>query len=585
MLFDIGKAVFKSNTELNLVQIGSGFKFGNAEAIFEGITNISEQVFISGKGILNLNGGGGTALPGGRIDISNLGQVNFGEDFTFDENIQLNDAGSTVRVRSGKTVTIGNDLITVAGAQLSFDLNLTALPGQFTALNDANINGDEIVNIINPGLASYPIGVTGPATLITSTTGATIAAAPSLNAPNNLFISFDLSVDGTNKLLQLTGTRVIPTNLQNNIAGVADILGTVRTINATGDLVDLTNQLGLFYDISAQKEALASISPIHDNAFVQIVSDIQQDSDDLISKRIEEQFAGLNQYHTGYSAGFTNDQGNGSWVKLFGSSVKQDRRQNISGYQAGIWGIALGVDSKIADNALIGGSFSWANADINHKLSDSSTDINHYQGAIYARKNLENHLFLNGIISLAYNHFDVNHHLVVNDFNQINPVDFKGWQYAARAELGKNWQQDNFTLQPIFSLNYDYMNFNTYQEKGSSNTAQKINYDSVNSLIANLGLKILNEFTVQNFKFYREAHINIGYDLIGDKQKATAQFIDFGPAYQMTGVSPSRTDYNIGMSLTTYDNHGIGVNFGYDYHWKRDYHAHTGYLKLRYEWV
>lgn len=587
VIFNYGRAIFKANAEMSGMSIGFEVNDqSNAAVIFEGVANFSDEIFVVGKATLTLNGGGTTAALNGRFRISNLGQVNFGHDFNVGESILLFDTGSTTRVFSGKTVTVGNDLITASGVVLGFDLGLTSTPGLFDIGNNADIVGNEIVNIINPGLTNYAFGINGPVTLVRSGTGATVAAAPELNAPNNLFISFDLSVDGTNKLLQLTGTRVMPTGLQSNIAGVAEVLGNITTANAPNEFIDLGNQLGLYYGTEAQKEALASAAPMNDSAFHQVITDIQQNTFDLFSKRIEEQFVHLDNYHTGYAAGLTDEQGNGSWVKLFGSNIKQGTRQNINGYTAGVWGIALGVDSKVSDTSLLGASFSWATASVNHDVGGSNTNINNYQGAMYASKHDEEALFLNGMLSLAYNQYDAAHRIVINNFNRTNFAHFHGWQYAARLESGYHYKlkQDLFEIQPIISVNYTHTTFNAYQEKGSSLTVQKIAYDNMNTLIADIGIKFFDEIQKHDHKFIREAHLSVGYDLIGDRQKTTAQYIGFGSAYTMDGFSPARAYYNLGLSLTTYGQGNIDVSFGYDYFWKQDYHAHAGFLKVRYNW-
>ena len=578
--------IFKAQTDIGTT-ILDGDPANLLKINFEGPANFTDNVLITNNVIVSFNDGGTTAL-GFALNLGGQALINFRDNFVINGDLLFSSAEANVVVFNNKTININNDIVINAlgnKVQLGFDLGLTKLAGQFVVANNANITANDKINIINPGLPSYAFGANGPVTLVQSA-NATILAEPELNAPNNLFISFDLSVDGTNKLLQLTGTRVMPTGLQNNIAGVAEILGSITTANAPNEFIDLGNQLGLYYGTEAQKEALASAAPMNDGAFNQVIGDIQQNTFNLFSKRIEEQFVQVDNYHTGYAAGITDAQGNGSWVKLFGSSIKQGTRDNIKGYGAGIWGIALGVDSKISDTSLLGASFSWATASINHDIGGSNTNINHYQGALYASKNNENAFFVNGMLSLAYNQYDSAHRIAINDFNRTNFAHFHGWQYAARLENGYHYKlkQDLFEIQPIISLNYAHANFNAYQEKGNSLTAQKIEYDSVNTLIADIRVKVLNEIKKQQHKFIREAHVSIGYDVIGDRQKSTAQYIGFGSAYDIDSFSPARTYYNLGLSLTTYGQSNIGVSFGYDYFWKQHYHAHAGFLKIRYDW-
>lgn len=581
-----GTVIFKAQANIEDSEIGSPLRNDSILAIFEGPVNFASDVEIFSNARALLNGGGVATKT---VTLSQAANIDFLNNYTITQDLIFSSENASAQVLSGKIVTITDDINRTNVAdkiQLNFDLDFTAAPGKFAAGNQAFIQPNDKVNIIQPGLPAYVLGANGPLTIVSSGTVPGILI-PELNAPNNLFISFDLSVDGTNKLLQLTGTRVMPTGLQNNIAGVAEILGSITTTNAPNEFIDLGNQLGLYYGTETQKEALATAAPINDGAFNQVVFDIQQNTFDLFTKRIEEQFVHLDNYHTGYAAGLTNEQGNGSWVKLFGNYSKQSTRENINGYHSGVWGVALGLDSKISDTSLLGASFSWASASVSHDIGGSNTNINHYQGALYGSKHNDNNLFLNGMLSLAYNQYDAAHNIVINNFNRTNFAHFHGWQYAARIESGYHYflKQDLFEIQPIVSLSYAHANFNSYQEKGSSLTAQKITYENMNTLIADIGVKVLDEIKQHQYRFIREAHASIGYDLIGDSQKSTAQYVGFGSAYQTESFSPAQAYYNIGLSLTTYGNqHGIGVSFGYDYFWKQNYHAHAGFLKLKYHW-
>lgn len=582
-----GLVTFKAKTEMKTADFGNNVVSDFVRVNFEALANFDQDININKNAVVSFNGDG---TMNQNLILSSNALVNFGDNYFIDKDLIFASTQANAVVFSSKVVDVDNILVNNVSdkIQLGFDLGLTEVPGQFVAAANAEIFPNDKINIINPGLPSYVFGANGPVTLVQSVTGATILAEPELNAPYNLFISFDLSVDGTNKLLQLTGTRVMPTGLQNNIAGVAEVLGNITTANAPDEFIDLGNQLGLYYGTEAQKIALASAAPLNDNAYGQVIADIQNNTFDLFAKRIEEQFVHLDNYHAGYAAGFTDEQGNGSWVKLFGSHIKQGTRQNINGYNAGVWGIALGVDSKISDTSLLGVSFSWATASVNHEIADSHTNIDNYQGALYGSNHQENGYFVNAMLSVAYNQYDVAHNIVINSFNRTNLGHFHGWQYAGRIESGYHYQlkQDAFEIQPVLSLNYSHANFNSFQEKGSSLTAQKIAYENINTLIADIGIKVLDEIKKQQHRFIREAHANMGYDLIGDKQKSTAQYVGFGSAYQLEGFSPARAYYNLGLSLTTYSNqHGIGVSLGYDYFWKQNYHAHAGFLKLKYSWL
>jgi uncharacterized protein with beta-barrel porin domain len=431
----------------------------------------------------------------GSIDLIDTFKVIFNDDANIAAG-GLNLAGTGgAQVFSGKAVTIATDLDTIANSQLTFDLGLTATPGLFDVKNNANINGNEVVNIINPGLASYAVGVNGPTTIVQSV-GATVAAPPAtLNAPNNLFISFALSVDGANQLLQLTATRTIPTGLPGNIQGVAGVLGTVPAGN--GALSDLVNQLGLL-TTEQQKQALKSVAPLVDGAITEAVMDLQENTFDLFSRRITELQAGLSNYNSGYAAGHMDERGHGTWIKLFGRHTDQNERHDTEGYKAETWGIAAGLDMMLTNRLLLGVGLSWASVDVNHDLNSGDTDINNYQASLYGSWNICGPMFFNWMASAAYNDYDMTRHTIVGAFNQSTIADYP-WlvNMALRGELGYVFGEEAFHITPNVSLTVCACRYRWLPRKTDLSTAnQFVNYDDIDALWA--GALGLNSLTILN---------------------------------------------------------------------------------------
>jgi outer membrane autotransporter protein len=517
----------------------------------------------------------------GSIDLIDTFKVIFNDDANIAAG-GLNLAGTGgAQVFSGKAVTIGTDLDTIAGSQLTFDFGNTATHGTFTAGNDANLSNAQVVNIINPGLSSFAQGVNGPTTLVTSTTGGTILSEPTLNAPNNLFLTYDLSIPAGNKLLQLTVTRTTPTGLPENIQGVAGVLGTVPAGN--GELSELVNQLGTL-TADQQRQALESVAPLIDGAVTEAVMDLQDNTFGLFSQRMSQLQAGVSNYNTGYAAGSMDDRGHGTWIKLFGRHADQNERSDVDGYKAETWGVAAGVDMMLNERFLIGLGLSWASIDVNHDLNDGDTDIDSYQASLYGSWNICGPMFFNWMASAAYNDYDMTRHTIVGAFNQSTIADFHGWSYGAKGELGYVFGEEAFHITPNVSLRYAHVDIDGYRENGPSTANQFVNYDDIDALWAGAGVKFSYDFECRKSMISPEAHANIAYDVIGDDATANSQFVSFGPVYETIGSSPARTDYNLGLSLTTYGESGLGVSISYDHNWRSDYHANSGFVRVRYEW-
>ena len=106
----------------------------------------------------------------------------------------------------------------------------------------------------------------------------------------------------------------------------------------------------------------------------------------------------------------------------------------------------------------------------------------------------------------------------------------------------------------------------------------------MNALTLGAGVEFSYDYEWEKSLVSPEVHANVSYDFIGDKQVSQSQFVSFGNVYESVGFSPARTDYNVGFSLTTYGKSGLGLGVSYDFNWKTNYHANSGFIRVRYEW-
>lgn len=542
---------------------------------FNGEGNVN-NISLVNDAMVNFNAQG---KAGGSIGLSNSSAVNFKDNYDIvgDLIFQL---GSTASVSIAKNaqIDIGGALTTIAGSKLNFDFGNTFTPGKLNATGNANILGTELVTVTNVGASDIPAGTTVAVSIIHGVGG--VGGIPTLSAPNNIFMTYSLTQTGATDI-NFSATRLKPATSEGELAA---ILAGVDNTNASGELLDLFDNLANITDPNAQRAELAEIAPLIDGGIAAIAMNAQDNTFDLFSQRINELRAGLDIFNTGYAAGHMDDKGHGTWVKILGAHVNQNKRNNIEGYRSDTWGVAAGLDTLVTERNLVGVAFTWASADVNHDLNSGGTDINSYQGSLYGSWNISTPLFLNWMASVALNKYDATRKTIVGNFNQTTLAEFDGWQYGVRGELGYILGEENFHIIPNIAVAYSHLTFDAYREKGNSTANQFVDYRSVNALLGAAGISLAYDYETEKSLLTPEIHTNVSYDFIGDKQKANARFVNFGPSYQTQGATVARWDYNVGLSLTTYGDSGLGVSISYDYDWKHDYRAHSGFIRLRYEW-
>lgn len=553
----------------------------NATLTFNNTVTTTGLVTSDNTSKINFNG---AATIDGGIQIDSTSTVNFNANATFGGGVDLTFIGTgTASVLTGKLVNAINDIVTVAGSQFTFDLGNTETAGKFVATGAANITDQQVVNIINANAALVPANTsTAAASIISGANG--VVSIPQLNAPNNMFVTYSLTQTAATDI-NLIITRTTPTGLDGDIAGVAGIIAGLDSGNTTGALTSLVDNLLDISDPEVLNEELAEIAPQGINgSLVDSSFGVTNETFDLFSQRISELRAGLDTYRTGYAAGHMTESGHGTWVKLFGSHADQSRRGNIAGYDGETWGLAAGADMMITDRHLVGVSLAWASTDVNFDSQRGGSDINSYQGAFYGSWNITTPLFVNWMASAAFNKYKETQLINVGGFSQASLGEFDGWQYGARAELGYVFGEECFHITPTADLTYTHVSFDSFQQKGNSTANQIIDYGSVSALLAGVGVKFSYDYEMQKALLQPEVHANVSYDILGEEMDANARFVGFGTAYNVQGASVKRTDYNVGLSLTTYGDSGLGFSISYDYDWKSHFHAHSGFFRIRYEW-
>ena len=498
-------------------------------------------------------------------------------------NLDITGAGN-VNVSKGADIQLTGQLINGGGtnANFLFDLGNTDTPGVINVVGNAAIAATQTVTITNYNLGTIPVNGSVTKNLITAGGGAGVE--PTNLTPTNPFINFELLMAGNDLTLKMS--RQTPAGLDGNASNLGNIFSQLAITNAPGELGVLLDNLG---DIATSPEKLnedlAEIAPQGINGgIVDSSFGVTNETFDLFSQRISELRAGLDSYHTGYAAGHMTESGHGTWVKVFGNHADQGRRGNIAGYTGETWGLAVGTDMMITERHLIGVSGSFGSTDVNFDSQRGGTDINSYQGAFYGSWNVTTPLFVNWMASAAYNKYKETQLISVGGFNQASLGEFDGWQYGARAELGYVFGEQCFHIVPTVDLTYNHVSFDSFRQKGNSTANQVIDYGSVSALLAGVGVKFSYDYEMQKALLQPEVHANVSYDIIGDEIDANARFVGFGTSYNVQGASVKRTDYNLGLSLTTYGHSGLGFSISYDYDWKTHYHAHSGFFRIRYEW-
>lgn len=560
-------AIMGSGTELASVSftggVGSIFRLKHDITAVQTNINNQEIVLIDNvanhriTGNLTLNNATQLTVPFGKtLEISGTGNVNFSANTTLNFNMANNIIGLTPALKSTGTV----------------------------ALNAASI-----LNLVDaPKVRILPFGQT-QINLIQDNSGAVLTIPRLTGSTPNLFVTMSLSSENNKLNLVLNRTPMAEITVQPHLIGVSQVFDQIGgQPGLSGELLSLMQQLDTFNDLVKFRSELASVTPLIDTATSETAQSTQQDVFGLFTQRIEDLRAendvnSLGAYK-GYNAGFINQKNKGVWLKLFANHSEQSAKDFINGFHATTTGLTLGTDCMLSERSVIGIGLAYANSAIHHELNEAKTYLDYYQVSVYGGVNMRNPWFINWMTAATYLNYEQNRTILFNNLTLPVQADYPGWQYAGRGEIGYVFGKLSFHTIPVLALTYSHIALDSYTETGAGTANQKVSHAPQDYLQAEFGVKFVNYVVVGERLMQPEAHVKTRYQLLDQKQQIYSQFVSLGPVYNTVGYQPTRESYNAGTSLTLFGEAGFNFSVSYDYDFTNNYHAHTGFVRLRYEW-
>lgn len=208
----------------------------------------------------------------------------------------------------------------------------------------------------------------------------------------------------------------------------------------------------------------------------------------------------------------------------------------------------LGYDSKISDDWILGGAFTYTDGDSSY--TNGSGTNKHTGFAVYGSNLRDDGSFIDLIAKYAHmkNDFDVNGGVGSGDYS-TNGLSFS-------AEYGKRFHQEGYWIEPQAELTYGRVSSADFTTKRGA----KVHQDSMDSLVGRLGFSLGKDIKQGNV-YVRASYL---YDFQGD----TSVTMSKGGA-----ATPFKTDLGGGWW-----EFGVGTNLdlGHDTHFYLDVETTEG---------
>lgn len=544
----------------------------------------------------NLTVTSGTVNTNGHVLGANspLGDITIGAAATLNLTSNITSGGTytnngTTQLNAGTTLT-ANDYAAAAGT-LIFGVDSSSGAGKIiVSAGDVDLTGATITANIASGTRLSNGAEFLIADGTTQANGGTGQAA-SIITDNSFIWKFTLA-DGAQAEVKTGGADNTEIYLVASLATTINDLSENRNNANVGDVIlDLSgttdSQLQQIYDnfnTATSKQAanniFASALPTIDGGHVVGAVNTANQSLDITHTRLNA----LRMGQTGISTG--DDTYNAHlWAQAFGQAATQDRRDDVSGYDANTYGFALGTDYDITDELTLGLSFSYANTDIDsNNLNRTHIDIDSYQGTIYGGFDVTDAAYINAMLGYMYGSNDATRHDIGAISGLTAHADFDSHQISARIESGTDIHTgNNLIITPNALVNYMHYAADDYTETGAGGANLHVNNESQDILEFGIGIDVATQLRLKDKPVIIEPLIRAGYryDVVGDAVETTSRFIGGSSTFKSEGFDPAQSRFNAGARLNIYSADLWSFSVAYDYEAKQNYDAHSGTLKIK----
>lgn len=484
---------------------------------FNGDSKITGDINVKGSDtdkasqdvIVNLGGTGNMTASKGVYNVDNNANVNFtGGQWAINawNTADGKDAGNAA-VRSGASVDVNGASMTVGKLETEGTLNLKSKDG-----NAANISAKTLK------------GANGTVTTdsLENKIQAETSEATGLTVKGNGDIADQIAADASKaKALANVVTSGNGDAAKSAASGIEADAGVISggfraAVNADGGIEKFTE----FVNTSNQVvSSMANLS----------LMTWRQENNDM-NKRLGEVRA--------------SEGSQGIWARMARGQSKygqQGIKNQYNYYQ-------LGYDSKISDDWILGGAFTYTDGDSSY--TNGSGTNKHTGFAVYGSNLRDDGSFIDLIAKYAHmkNDFDVNGGVGSGDYS-TNGLSFS-------AEYGKRFHQEGYWIEPQAELTYGRVSSADFTTKNGASVHQ----DSMDSLVGRLGFSLGKDIKQGNV-YVRASYL---YDFQGD----TSVTMSKGGA-----ATPFKTDLGGGWW-----EFGVGTNLdlGHDTHFYLDVETTAG---------
>lgn len=278
-----------------------------------------------------------------------------------------------------------------------------------------------------------------------------------------------------------------------------------------------------------------------------------------------------------------------AWAGVIGQSQNVDANGGVSGYDAGTYGLASGVDSTFDLNGALGrAGIAFGYTSTNVDSGNSTADIDAWHVGIYG--GVENGPFaFSGALSYAWQDYDFSRLVdFIGGGGTTALGDANGGIFAASLEASYDLAQRmgirqdiGFRLAPSVSLNHVHGSRDRFTETGAGVLNLTVDEDDISRTWLGAGLSMSARIVAENgVVFTPEFQLMYEHNVGNDRAVTMSEIIPAAASFTTAGVLEDDDFVSIGAGLGIEVSERTSLKLRYDGSFGSHTQSHRGYAGL-----
>lgn len=240
---------------------------------------------------------------------------------------------------------------------------------------------------------------------------------------------------------------------------------------------------------------------------------------------------------------------------------------NQVGFDSHTYGVTLGADYRFTDKLVSGLAFTYNNMQANYDQSRGGMDTNSFLGALYGSYYLPKDFYIDWLASYGDSQYDLTRQITYTGFNTHASSDPVANQYDVALNLGKEFNIDNWLLNPYLRAEYINLQVDGFRENGGDGWALDYGDQSMKSFITSLGGQMNKSFSMPWGILTPGVRFEWEHQYKNNARAINAQFLG-APAglgtFSIATASPDRNYFNLGGSVSATFSEGRSAFLRYE---------------------